>query len=63
MSRFRKMLNLVGDGSRKAVREWKHEKRRYEFIKVRKQGGGARERERRRIGGFHTLHRHDGHSS
>jgi hypothetical protein len=46
---------------RGAVRRWKHEKRRYEFVQVRKNGGGARERERRRIGGFHTLRAKENH--
>lgn len=35
----------------------KYEKKRYGYAKVAASGGGARERERRRIGGFATLHR------
>lgn len=44
----------------KAMRDWRYEKKRYEFRNVAIRGGGARECERRRIGGFYTLHARHG---
>jgi hypothetical protein len=39
------------------MREARYEHKRLEFVQVRKSGGGEREKFRRRIGGFHTLHK------
>jgi len=43
-------------GARKAMRKFKAEKKALSYKIARDSGGGARERERRRIGGFWTLH-------
>lgn len=48
---------------RKILRESRYEKKRLQFVEVRKSGGGERERLRRRIGGFYTLHRASSDSS
>lgn len=46
----------LGTNTRKIFREHRYERRRLEFVQVRRAGGGAREKLRRRIGGFHQLH-------